>query len=376
MDVIRTRAELRARCDAERAADRAIGLVPTMGALHDGHASLIRRACVERDVVVMSLFVNPLQFGDPADLAAYPRDEERDLRRAERLGVDVVFAPGVSEMYPDHEAGAVVDPGGLGERLEGVQRPGHFRGVATVVALLLRAVGPCAVYFGEKDAQQLAVVRRLVADQDLPVDVVECPTVRDPDGLALSSRNDRLSAEDREAATCLFLALSEAAELARGGETDSALLVAAMAREIGATPRVRLDYATVVDPDTFDELREIRPPRVARAVVAADVGGVHLVDTLRLPLPGSVGQDGPTDARSAHAPAESVQPSERGLIRCCWPSTSATPRSCSGSSEAKSWCTPGASRAAPSEPRTSSWSCSRTCSSGGASRSTRGTSTR
>jgi pantoate--beta-alanine ligase len=308
MDVIRTRSALRARCDRERDAGRSVGLVPTMGALHAGHAALLRRARTECGVVVMSLFVNPLQFGDPADLAAYPRDEAHDLREAERLGTDVVFAPDEHEMYPEGRTTVAFDPGELGKRLEGERRPGHFRGVATIVALLLRTVGPCTAYFGEKDAQQLAVVRRLVAELDLPVDLVECPTVRDPDGLALSSRNVRLSPAQRDAATCLFLALSEAASLARAGETDASVLVAAMAREIGATQHVRLDYAALVDPDTFEGVREIRPPQTARAVVAADVGGVHLVDTLRLPLPGSVGQDGSAAARPARAPAEPTRP--------------------------------------------------------------------
>jgi pantoate--beta-alanine ligase len=254
-----------------------------MGAFHEGHLSLIRRARAERDFVVVSIFVNPLQFGDPADLAAYPRDDERDLERARELSVDVVFAPPVEEMYPAGEPEATVDPGPVGERLEGASRAGHFRGVATVLAKLFHAVGPSAAYFGEKDAQQLAVVRRIVVDLSFPIEVVACPTVREPDGLAMSSRNARLSPEHREAAGCLFLALTEAAELARSGERDAAHLVAAMAREIGATPQARLDYAAVVDDDTFEELRTVDPP--ARAVVAARFGDVRLIDNLLLPTP-------------------------------------------------------------------------------------------
>ena len=255
-------------CTKARAGGGSVGFVPTMGAFHDGHRSLIRRARAERDLVVASIFVNPLQFGDPADLERYPRDEPADLAVAETEGVDLVFAPAVDAMYPNGEPLVTVDPGPLGERLEGRSRPGHFRGVATVVAKLLNAVGPCAAYFGEKDAQQLAVIRALV---------------REPDGLALSSRNRLLTPEQREAAPCLFLALSAAAELARGGERDAARLVAAMAREIGATPQARIDYVVVVDEETFEEVSAIERP--ARVLVAARFGDVRLIDTLLLPTP-------------------------------------------------------------------------------------------
>ncbi|HEY3265160.1 MAG TPA: pantoate--beta-alanine ligase [Actinomycetota bacterium] len=277
----RTIAATRVACDRARAGGRTVGFVPTMGAFHEGHRSLMRRAKDERDVTVVSIFVNPLQFGDARDLETYPRDEEADLAAAEAEGVDLVFAPSVDEMYPDGEPEVTVDPGGLGDRFEGVSRPGHFRGVATVVAKLLDTVGPCTAYFGEKDAQQLAVVRRMVRDLSLPVDVRCGPVVREPDGLALSSRNRLLSPEQREAATCLFIALSEAAELARAGERDAGKLVAAMAREIGATPQARIDYVAVVDEDTFEELPVIAGP--ARALVAARFGRVRLIDTLLLP---------------------------------------------------------------------------------------------
>jgi len=279
--VIRTIVATRAACDRARARGSTVGFVPTMGAFHEGHRSLMRRAKDERDVTVVSIFVNPLQFGDARDLETYPRDERSDLDAAERAGVDLVFAPSVDEMYPRGEPEVTVDPGPLGERFEGASRPGHFRGVATVVAKLFATVGACSAYFGEKDAQQLAVIRRLVRDLSMPVEVRCCPVVRDPDGLALSSRNRLLSPEQREAATCLFLALSEAAELARGGERDAGKLVAAMAREIGATPHARIDYVAVVDEDTFEELPEIA--RSARALVAARFGGVRLIDTLLLP---------------------------------------------------------------------------------------------
>lgn len=281
MEVIRTVLGLRAACDRARAEGRRVGFVPTMGAFHEGHRSLLRRARAECELAVCSIFVNPTQFEDPADLAAYPRDEEEDLRQAEALGIDLAFVPGVEEMYPTGAPEVTVDPGPLGERLEGASRPGHFRGVATVVAKLFHAVGPCRAYFGEKDAQQLAVIRRMVRDLDFPVEVVACPTVREPDGLALSSRNRRLTPEQREAAGCLFLALAEAAELARAGERDAAKLVAVMAREIGATPGARLDYVAVVDEETFEEVREITRP--ARALVAARFGDVRLIDNLLLP---------------------------------------------------------------------------------------------
>lgn len=279
--MIRTIAATRAACDRARAEGRTVGFVPTMGAFHEGHRSLMRRAKDERDVTVVSIFVNPLQFGDARDLETYPRGEEADLAAAEREGVDLVFAPSVDEMYPGGEPEVTVDPGPLGERFEGASRPGHFRGVATVVAKLFSVVGPCSAYFGEKDAQQLAVVRRMVRDLSLPAEVRCGPVVREPDGLALSSRNRLLSPEQREAATCLFLALSEAAELARAGERDARRLVAAMAREIGATSQARIDYVAVVDEDSFEELTAIAGP--ARALVAARFGRVRLIDTLVLP---------------------------------------------------------------------------------------------
>jgi len=282
VEVTRAVGETLAACERARADGRSVGLVPTMGALHEGHASLIRRARSECGLVVVSVFVNPLQFDDEADLASYPRDEERDVRTLGDLGVDIVFSPTVDEMYPSGEPQVTVDPGPLGEPFEGAARPGHFRGVATVVAKLFHAVGRCRAYFGEKDAQQLAVVRRLAADLSFPVEVVACPTVREPDGLAMSSRNARLSPQDREAAGCLFLALSEAAELARGGERDAATLVAAMAREIGATSGARLDYAAIVDDATFREVRTLEAP--ARALVAARFGNVRLIDNLLLPV--------------------------------------------------------------------------------------------
>jgi pantoate--beta-alanine ligase len=282
VEVIRAIAMARKVCDAARSAGRTVGFVPTMGAFHDGHASLMRRARDQRDHVVVSIFVNPLQFGPGEDLSRYPRDEDRDLSIAGQLGVDVVFAPSVEEMYPAGPPEVTVDPGPIGDRLEGAARPGHFRGVATVVAKLVDVVGTSTAYFGEKDAQQLAVIRRMVRDLSLPVQVEGCPTVREPDGLATSSRNTYLSPVQREAAGCLFLALSEAAQMARGGERDAATLVAAMAREIGATPEARIDYAAVVDDESFEEVSTIAGP--ARALVAARFGETRLIDNLLLPV--------------------------------------------------------------------------------------------
>jgi pantoate--beta-alanine ligase len=283
VEVIRSLAATLSACESARAGGRTVGLVPTMGGFHAGHASLMRRAREECDMVVVSVFVNPTQFEDPADLAAYPRDEERDLGQAETLGMDMAFVPSVDEMYPVGDPGVTVDPGPLGDRLEGASRPKHFRGVATVVAKLFHAVGRARAYFGEKDAQQLAVVRSMVRDLSFPIDVVACPTVREPDGLAMSSRNRRLTPEQREAAGCLFLALSEAAQLAKGGEREATRLVAVMAREIGATREARLDYAAVVDDATFEDVRTIERP--ARALVAGRFGDLRLIDNLLLPTP-------------------------------------------------------------------------------------------
>ena len=288
MDVIRAAARMRAVTDARRAAAETtsrvaeVGLVPTMGALHAGHASLLARARENHRFLVMSLFVNPAQFGPGEDLESYPRDEERDLAIAERHGVDAVFVPTVDEMYPPGVELLEPSPGPVGETLEGAARPGHFAGVLKAVHRMFEIVGPATSYFGEKDAQQLFLVRRMVAELGLPVQVTGCPIVRAPDGVALSSRNAHLTPEEREAAGCLFLALSEAAELARHGERDAPTLVAAMAREIGATALASLDYASVVDDRTFEPIRTIDGP--ARALVAARLGSTRLIDNLSVAI--------------------------------------------------------------------------------------------
>ena len=245
--------QLRKELEAARTAGRTVGLVPTMGALHAGHASLIRRSAADCDVTAVTVFVNPLQFGPGEDLATYPRDLAGDVEVAAGAGAGLLFAPPVEEMYPDRPTVTVHVAGE--DVLEGASRPGHFDGVATVVAKLFNLAGPCRAYFGEKDWQQLRVVRRLVDDLSFPVEVVGCPTVREADGLALSSRNVRLSAEERRAATVLYRALT-----AHPGRR--------MADVVAEEPLATLDYAEVL-PD--------------RLVIAARLGDVRLIDNLELP---------------------------------------------------------------------------------------------
>ncbi|HSL65976.1 MAG TPA: pantoate--beta-alanine ligase [Gaiellaceae bacterium] len=283
MDLIRAADELRGTAGAWRSSGLRVSLVPTMGALHEGHDALVRRAAEVGDRTIVSIFVNPAQFGPGEDLATYPRDEGRDLERCRALGVDAVWAPPVEEVYPSGVSLPEPDPGPIGDVFEGAARPGHFRGVLKVVHRLFDLAGPCRACFGEKDAQQLFLVRRMVRQERLPVEVIACPTVRELDGVAASSRNRRLGAEEREQAACLFLGLSEAATLARRGERDPAVLVAAIAREVGATPLARLDYAAVVGEDTFEPV--VRVEGACRAIVAARFPSARLIDTLRLPVP-------------------------------------------------------------------------------------------
>jgi len=280
MDVIASRSAFRAAMNLGRSRGAAIGFVPTMGALHAGHLSLLRRARVETDHVALSIFVNPLQFGVPQDLAAYPRPLQRDLELAADVGCDTVFVPSPAEMYPDGPPAVTIDPGPMGERLEGASRPGHFRGVLTVVAKLFNLAGRCSAYFGEKDAQQFALIRAMVDQLDFPVEVVRCTTVREPDGLASSSRNVRLTPEERSAAVALSEALQEAVLLAAAGEGSRSVLANAMRERIEAEPLAQLDYATVVDDDTWDEPSLVESP--ARAVVAARFGLTRLIDNAPL----------------------------------------------------------------------------------------------
>jgi len=265
--------------DAERAEGRTVGLVPTMGALHAGHAALIARAAAECDVVAVTVFVNPLQFGAGEDLAAYPRSLERDEEIAAAQGAAYLFAPSVEEMYPRPVATTVSVPT-LGARWDGESRPGHFDGVATVVVKLFAQAGPCRAYFGEKDYQQLAIVRRLASDLDLPVAVIGCPTVRDADGLALSSRNAYLTPEERRVAPLLHRALhAGAAALAAGGEPEAARR--AMRDLVAAEPLFALVYAEPVDPDSLEPLAApLAAGASARLLIAARLGRTRLIDNL------------------------------------------------------------------------------------------------
>jgi pantoate--beta-alanine ligase len=256
-----------------------------MGALHEGHLSLIRRARERHATVVVSIFVNPTQFSDPEDLQRYPRDEDRDVSLCEAEAVDLVWAPPVDQVYPPGADLARPDPGPVGRTFEGASRPGHFEGVLTVVHRLFDVTGPCSAYFGEKDAQQLFLIRRMVVNEALPVEVVGCPTVRAADGLALSSRNARLNADEREQAPCLFLALAEAATLSRTGGSDANAIVATMAREVGATPLARLDYAAVVSERGFTPVERLDAAGPARALIAARFPSARLADNLLLPGP-------------------------------------------------------------------------------------------
>jgi len=280
METTGTAAGCRRLLDHARARGRTVGLVPTMGALHAGHLWLMERARAECDVVVVSIFVNPLQFGDPEDIAHYPRTIERDLAACADAGVDVVFAPKVTEMYPTWPAAVptTVSVSGVSEGWEGASRPGHFDGVATVVTKLFSIAGPARAYFGEKDYQQLAVVRRLVTDLSLPIEVVGCTTVREADGLALSSRNVRLGSDEREAAVVLSRALAAGRAAMSRGVTHGAAVRQIMRDVVATEPLVELDYAAVVGPEDLIECEHIDDPAAVRLLIAADVGPVRLID--------------------------------------------------------------------------------------------------
>ncbi len=274
--------ETRSLLDERRRDGATVGFVPTMGYLHDGHGSLMRAARAEAEVVVASIFVNPLQFAASEDLGDYPRDLDRDRELAGANGVDVIFAPSVDEMYPFGPVLTAVSVGELSTAWEGASRPTHFTGVATVVSKLFNVVGPCRAYFGEKDYQQLAVIRRMVADLSAPIAVVGCPIVREPDGLAMSSRNVYLSPADRAAAVVLRRALDAGREAAAGGATDPATVAAAMTDVVTAEPRAELDYAAAVDPDTLTV-----PDRLgseARLLIAARLGRTRLIDNDAAPV--------------------------------------------------------------------------------------------
>ena len=267
-----------------RAQAKSLALVPTMGALHEGHFSLVRQAKIQCDVVVVSIFVNPTQFGPTEDFARYPRDPEKDFDLLESAKVHAVLAPSVSEVFPASFS-TFVDPGPIATILEGAQRPGHFRGVATVVLRLFNIVRPDIAFFGQKDFQQVVIIRRLVEDLNLGVRIVICPVVREADGLARSSRNVYLSAEDRKAAVLLSRSLKHAEEMVQAGEADAQELLEEMHKMFETEPRLQLDYAAIVDPATLQPVTHALPGSVA--LVAARLGTVRLIDNLIFGPPGS-----------------------------------------------------------------------------------------
>ena len=278
IEIVRTVADLRQRLAAWRQEDRTIGLVPTMGALHDGHFSLVDKAVQSNDRTVTSLFVNPKQFGPGEDLDVYPRDEVADAAALSERGVDLLFAPSVEEMYPDGAVTAVSVPG-IGDLLEGGFRPGFFTGVATVVAKLLIQSLPHRAYFGEKDYQQLCVIRRLTKDLDLPIEIVACPIVREADGLALSSRNAYLKAEERQAAPALHQALINSGKDIANGAAVAASVAAAKSELLNAG-FTKVDYISVCDPASLEELENVTGQ--ARILGAAWLGKTRLIDNIAI----------------------------------------------------------------------------------------------
>lgn len=274
---LETVSEVRDFLRPHRFAGRRIGLVPTMGALHEGHLSLIRSARAGCDVVVVSIFVNPTQFGPQEDFAAYPRSLEADLNACRALSVDGVFCPPVEEMYPPNAA-TTVSVARLTEGLCGAHRPGHFAGVTTVVAKLFNIVQPDVAFFGQKDAQQAVVIRKMVQDLLWPIEIVTCPTVREPDGLALSSRNVYLSADERQQALSLNRSLTWAREQIETGRRDAAAIVAEMKQHISAAGPCSFDYVEIVDPDELTPIREIQGPCLI--ALAVRFGRTRLIDNV------------------------------------------------------------------------------------------------
>lgn len=282
MKLLHTIDEMRAACRAAKSAGRRLGLVPTMGALHEGHLSLVRAARAKSDVVAASIFVNPTQFGPTEDFAKYPRTLESDCALLEREGVELVFSPSVEEMYPqkNQEKGSVtwVIVQALSDRLCGRSRPGHFRGITTVVSKLFHIIEPDIAFFGQKDAAQAAIIRRMVFDLNMPVAIEICPIVRDADGLAMSSRNAYLTADERKSALVLYRSLARAQRLFEGGELTSTNIIAAAKQEFTREPSVRLDYFELVNPDSLEPEPAINK-RVLLAV-AAFVGKTRLIDNI------------------------------------------------------------------------------------------------
>jgi pantoate--beta-alanine ligase len=279
MKICKTIEEMRSASSATRREGKRFGFVPTMGALHEGHLSLVRAAKAKSDVVAVSIFVNPLQFGPTEDLAKYPRSFERDRELLEKEAVDILFAPQNEEMYPQ---GAVtyVTVEGLSEKLCGSSRPGHFRGVTTVVAKLFHIVEPDLAFFGQKDAAQATIIRRMVRDLNLPVEVVVCPIVREPDGLAMSSRNAYLSPQERKTALVLNRSLTETKNRFDQGERNAIALIAVGKQIVAQEPAARLDYFEILDPGTLDPIPALTSP--ALVAVAAFVGNTRLIDNILL----------------------------------------------------------------------------------------------
>jgi pantoate--beta-alanine ligase len=279
MKICKTIEDMRGACGEARRAGKRLGFVPTMGALHEGHLSLVSAARESCDAVAVSIFVNPTQFGANEDLAKYPRNLERDCELLEKEKVELLFAPDVEEMYP---TGAVtfVDVEEVSDKLDGRSRPGHFRGVATVVAKLFHIVEPHAAFFGQKDAVQIAIIRKMVRDLDFPVEIVACPIVREPDGLAMSSRNAYLNAEQRKQAPALYRSLASVKRLWEAGERNSAELARVGREEVGRESAVRLDYFDLVDTGTLDPMPEAS--RGTLVAVAAWVGSTRLIDNILL----------------------------------------------------------------------------------------------
>ena len=276
MTVVRTISEIRA---LRRKLKGAVGFVPTMGYLHQGHLALVKRAKADNSAVVVSIYVNPTQFGPREDFGAYPRDLNRDLELLREAGADIIFVPSDDEMYPP-EFSSWVDVEKVTERLEGASRPGHFRGVATVVAKLFNIVQPTRAYFGQKDAQQVVVIKRMVADLNMGIEIVVVPTVRESDGLAMSSRNIYLSPKERQAATILFKALTLARQLRGAGERDAEKIRRQMTTLIQKEPLAQVDYVSIADAQTLEELNLIDRPAVAS--LAVRIGKTRLIDNMPL----------------------------------------------------------------------------------------------
>ena len=279
MTICTTVSEIRTASRAVRRDGQRLGLVPTMGALHDGHLSLIRVAKAQCDSVVATIFVNPTQFGPNEDFAKYPRTFERDRDLLKKEGVDILFSPSVEEMYPAG-ASTFVTVEGMSERLCGKSRPGHFRGVTTIVSKLFNAIEPDVAFFGQKDAAQVAIIRRMVADLNIPVEIVACPIVREPDGLAMSSRNAYLDPQQRKTALVLHRSLLRVQELYKRGERNAGKLIEAGTRIFSEESGVRLDYLEIVNPDTLGPIEVVNKP--ALVAVAGFVGTTRLIDNIVL----------------------------------------------------------------------------------------------